>query len=131
MAKAKKASSQLVVVQPQSRVGRVARFARRGASKLAEHRKSVKGMAISVATAGALGWAEAKGVQLPKIDALGVPGTYGLLAAAIYAVTDSDMAAHMSTGLLSVAIYKAAQGQASSSGAGDYNVEAAGAVDFE
>jgi hypothetical protein len=126
------AKAKTMVVRQPSRTVQVIKAARRGASKLAEHRKSVKGMAISVATAGLLGWAEGKDVQLPKVDALGVPGTYGLVAAAIYAVTDSDVAAHMSTGLLSVAIYQAAKSGISSSGAGDgYNVETAGAVDFE
>jgi hypothetical protein len=128
----------MVVARPKSRTVQVVQAARRGASKLAEKRKATKGMAIAVVSAGVLGYAESPGadgqprVKLPKIDALGVPGTYGLLAAGIYAATDSDMAAHIGTGLLSVAIYNAAKApkKAETVRGAEY-VEAAGAVDFE
>lgn len=133
------AKGKAMVVRPKSRTVQVVQAARRGASKLAEKRKATKGMAIAVVSAGVLGYAESPGadgqprVKLPKIDALGVPGTYGLLAAGIYAATDSDMAAHIGTGLLSVAIYNAAKApkaKADSVRGAEY-VEAAGAVDFE
>jgi len=115
--------------RPASRVVTVLRTARRGASKLQEHRKQVKGMAIAAAAAGVFGYMQAKDVKVPKIDALGTTGTYGLAAAAVYAVTDSDMAAHIATGLLSVAIYNAAQGRLSSAGVAD--IDSAGSYTID
>lgn len=131
------AKAKAMVVRPKSRTVQVVQAARRGASKLAEHRKSVKGMAVAVVSAGIVGWAESPGADgkpkfnLPKIDALGTPGTYGLLAAGVYALTDSDVAAHVSTGLLSVAVYNAARGQGAARVAGADYIDAAGAVEFE
>lgn len=127
----------MVVARPKSRTVRVLQTVRRGGSKLAEHRKQTKGMAVAVLSAGIIGYAESPGVDgkpkfnLPKIDALGVPGTYGLLAAGVYAATDSDMAAHVSTGLLSVAVYNAAKAPKATAVAGAEYIESAGAVDFE
>lgn len=124
------AKKQMVVARPASRTVRVVQSVRRAGGKLAEHRKQTKGMAIAVVSAGLLGWAESKQMNLPKIDALGLPGTYGLLAAGVYAITDSDVAAHVSTGLLSVAVYQAAKAPAAPAVSRGY-VESAGAVDFE
>jgi hypothetical protein len=49
-------------------------------------------------------------VQLPKIDAIGTAGTYGLVAWAIGRWTRSNVAQHVATGLLSVAAYQLAAG---------------------
>jgi len=61
---------------------------------------------IALGSAAALGLAESRGVDLPKIDALGIAGTYGLGAYLYSKLTGSPTAEKVATGLLCVAIYK-------------------------
>jgi len=68
-------------------------------------------MLVAVASAGALGLAESRGIALPQIDALGTAGTYGVAAYVYAKLTGSQTAEKVATGLLSVAIYKLAAAQ--------------------
>lgn len=60
----------------------------------------------ALVAAGVVGYVDRDGgVELPKIDALGTAGTYGLAAWILGRATGSKMAQHAATGLLSVAVY--------------------------
>lgn len=74
---------------------------------------------IAVGSAAALGLAESRGVALPKIDALGTAGTYGLLAFGYAKLTGSMTAEKIATGLLSVAAYKLASAPTGSTPEGE------------
>ena len=73
----------------------------------------------AVVAAAALGYAERAGKdgapslasKLPKVDALGVAGTYGALAWLYAKQSKNATAAHLATGLLSVAAYKFGRGE--------------------
>jgi hypothetical protein len=68
---------------------------------------------LAVVAAAALGYAEApdpddatkKRFDLPKVEALGTPGTYGLAAWAAGKFTKNKDLQHLATGLLSAAAY--------------------------
>jgi hypothetical protein len=86
-------------------------LARRGVSAAARIAASERHTAAAVGAAAVLGFAARSGVQLPRIDAIGTAGTYGLVAWGIGRFTRSTVAQHVATGLLSVAAYQLAAGQ--------------------
>jgi hypothetical protein len=90
--------------------GRAKAIARRGATVGARIAMTERHTAAAVGAAAVLGFAARSGVQLPKIDAIGTAGTYGLVAWAIGRWTRSNVAQHVATGLLSVAAYQLASG---------------------
>lgn len=101
---------------PASR-GRVRHFARRAGSAVAAAARDEKHTLVAVGAAAALGYATRKGAdgkslsqKLPRIDALGVAGTYGILAWAGAKYTKNRTMRHVATGLLAVAAYKFGQG---------------------
>lgn len=90
------------------KVGRAAgRLARRGAGAAAAVAKDEKHTIAAVGAAAVLGYMERQGSTLPHINALGMAGTYGLVAWGAARMTKSRTAAHVATGLLSVAAYQA------------------------
>lgn len=81
-----------------------ANLARRGASAAARAAASERHTLTAMGAAAALGYVEGSGTQVPKIDALGVAGTYGGLAWMVGRFTKSRVAEHVATGLLAVAV---------------------------
>lgn len=79
-------------------------LARRGASAAARAAASERHTLTAMGAAAALGYVEGSGTQVPKIDALGVAGTYGGLAWMVGRFTKSRVAEHVATGLLAVAV---------------------------
>lgn len=79
-------------------------LARRGASAAARAAASEKHTLTALGAAAALGYVEGSGTSVPKIDALGVAGTYGAVAWGIGRFTKSRVAEHVATGLLAVAV---------------------------
>lgn len=73
--------------------------------RTAQHRTLV---AAGLAAAG-LGWAERRGVDVPAIPALGVPGTYGLLGYVAGVYLKNDTLLRVSTGLVAIAAYDLAK----------------------
>jgi hypothetical protein len=86
-------------------------FARRASSAASRLAASETHTIVAVGSAVVLGLMKRQNVALPKIDALGTPGTYGLLAWAVGRYTRSTMAQHVATGLMSVSAYQLAAGQ--------------------
>lgn len=105
---AKTASVKIVRVPSFGPRGR--QLARRVASSAARMAASERHTAAAVAASAVLGFAQRSGVALPKIDAIGTAGTYGLIAWGIGRWTRSPVAQHVATGLLSVAAYQLASG---------------------
>jgi hypothetical protein len=103
-------SAAVKIVRVPSFGARAKAIARRGASVGARMAMAEKHTAAAVGAAAVLGFAARSGVQLPKIDAIGTAGTYGLVAWAIGRWTRSNVAQHVATGLLSVAAYQLASG---------------------
>lgn len=83
---------------------RVVRLARRGGSAVARAASSEKHTIAAVGAAALLAYAKKAGVDLPKVDAIGTSGTYGLVLWALGRYTRSPMAQHAATGLLSIAV---------------------------
>jgi len=79
---------------------------KRGASAAARAAASEKHTLIAIVSAFAVGFAEAKGMQLPKVGPLSPAGTAGLAAWGIGKFTKSKTAQHVATGLLSVQAYQ-------------------------
>ena len=86
-------------------------MARRGYSAAARVASQERHTLVAVGSAAVLGFMKKQNVQLPKINALGTPGTYGLIAWAIGRFTKSPVAQHVATGLMSVSAYELASGQ--------------------
>lgn len=115
--------SRRVVVAPPAFLSRtqaaVQKSGRKVGSAAAKFAHDERHTLIAVGAAGVLGLAESRGVDLPKIDALGVAGTYGLAAYLYAKLSNSPTAEKVATGLLSVAVYKMASAPAAGvSGAG-------------
>lgn len=83
---------------------------RRGASAAAKAAADEKHTLTALLSAGALGLAKRQGIALPKIDAIGTAGTYGLVAWIAARMTKSRTMSHVATGLLSVAAFALAAG---------------------
>lgn len=90
---------------------RAAGLARRGFSAASRIAAQEKHTFAAVAAAAALGYAQKAGVQLPRIEALGTSGTYGLVAWAAGKYMKSPVMSHVATGLLSVAAYQFGRGE--------------------
>lgn len=75
----------------------------------------------AVASAGALGLAEAKKVKLPTVGGLDPAALYGLGAMGLHVATNNKAAGHIATGLLSVAAYKLAAKKGASVGGDDFD----------
>lgn len=90
---------------------RVVKLARRAGSAAAAGAKSEKHTIAALAGAAALAYAKRANIDLPKIEALGTSGTYGLALWLIGRYTRSPMAQHAATGLLSVAVAELVSGE--------------------
>lgn len=97
----------------------VARGARRGLSVAGRAAMSEKHTFAAVGAAAALGAAKKFGVDLPKVDALGTAGTYGLVAWMAGKYMRSTMLQHVATGLLCVGAYELCSGQGLAGDSGD------------
>lgn len=86
---------------------RIVQAARRVGSAGARAARDQRHMFYAAAAAGALGYASRPGgIELPHIQALGVAGTYGLVAAGLaMAKIGGETVRHAATGLLCAAIY--------------------------
>lgn len=80
--------------------------ARRGVSAAAQVAREEKHTIAAVGAAAVCGYAEKEDWNLPKIDMLGTPGTYGVLTYIAGRYMKSKTLSHVATGLLSVAAYK-------------------------
>lgn len=96
------------VSAPRPLVGRARRVASRVFSAGARHAAEEKHRLVACAAAGIVGYAEKENWNLPHVDMLGVPATYGLglwlLQKSGY--LKSKTLSHACTGLLAVAAYK-------------------------
>jgi hypothetical protein len=99
---------------------RAAGIARRGYSIASKAAASERHTLAAVGAAAVLGFAKRSNVELPKIDALGVAGTYGLAAWALGRTMKSPIMSHVATGLLSISAYQLAAGSSVSGDDGGY-----------
>lgn len=90
---------------------RAAGLARRGFSAASKAASSEKHTIAAVAAAATLGFMQRSGVALPRVDALGTAGTYGLIAWAGGRFMRSPVLSHIATGLMSISAYQLAAGQ--------------------
>jgi len=90
---------------------RAAGLARRGFSAAARAASSERHTIAAVGAAAVLGFMQRQGVALPKVDALGTAGTYGLIAWAGGRFMKSPVLSHVATGLMSISAYQLAAGQ--------------------
>jgi len=88
-----------------------AQLARRAGSAALRAASAEKHTLAAVATAAVLGVAKKQGIALPKIDALGVTGTYGAVLWFAGRFMKSPVLSHCATGLLAVSAYELASGQ--------------------
>ncbi len=92
------------------------KVARRGVSMAAREAREEKHTLYALGAAAALGYAERQEYDLPHVEAVGVAGTYGVLAWIIGKYTKNRSARHMATGLLSIAVNRFAAGDEGTSG---------------
>lgn len=90
---------------------RAGALARRGFSAASKAASSERHTIAAVGASAVLGYMQRAGVSLPKVDALGVAGTYGLAAWAGGRFMKSQILSHVATGLLSISAYQLAAGQ--------------------
>lgn len=86
-------------------------MARRGAGAVAKAAAQRKHTMLALIGAGLIGYAKKSGMDLPKIDALGVTGTYGAALLIIGELTKNRTIESMGTGLACVAVYQLAAGE--------------------
>jgi len=84
---------------------RASRLARRAGGAAARAALDEKHTLASVGAAAVLGYMARSGTTLPHVDALGVAGTYGLVAWAAGRGMRNRTLSHIATGLLSVQAY--------------------------
>lgn len=117
---ATKTSKPVIVRVPAAAPARRAKssgsFTRRASSAASKLAMSEQHTIAATASAAVFGFMKRQNVNLPHFDALGTPGTYGLVAWAIGRYTKSPMAQHIATGLLSVSAYQLGAGQTLSGG---------------
>lgn len=87
------------------------RFARRVGGAALQTARDEKHTLFAAGAAAALGYLEKQGQSLPKIEALGTAGTYGVAAWLAAKYTHNRSLRHVATGLLSVAAYKLGKGE--------------------
>lgn len=100
------------VSAPRPLVGRARRVATKFASAAVSAARDEKHRLYAVGAAGVLGYAEKQGWDLPHIDMLGIPATYGLGGWLLMkaGVIRNKSFSHCVTGLLAVAAYKFGSG---------------------
>jgi hypothetical protein len=100
------------VSAPRALAGRARRVASRFASHAAKTAAEEKHRLTACVAAGLVGYAEKQGWNLPAIDALGVPATWGLAGWLLMKAghVRSKTLSHAVTGLLAVASYKFGSG---------------------
>lgn len=89
---------------------RLVKMGRTGLSAAARQAREEKHTIAAVGAAAVLGFAKREGVALPKVEALGTAGTYGVLAWLAGKYTKNNTLQHIATGLLSVAAVEMASG---------------------
>lgn len=101
------------VSAPRPLVGRARRVASRFVSAAGRQAAEEKHRLVACAAAGIVGYAEREGWNLPHVEMIGVPATYGLglwfLQKSGY--LRSKTLSHACTGLLAVASYKFGAGE--------------------
>jgi hypothetical protein len=85
---------------------RAGKLARRAGGAVATAASEEKHTIAAVVAGAAVGYMQRNNVQVPYISALGLPGTYGVVALGIAKFSKSRVARHVATGLLSVAAYQ-------------------------
>lgn len=100
---------------------------RKGASAAVKEAREGRHTIAAVVAAGALGYLEKQGTQLPHVRQIGVSGTYGLGAYILGRMTKNEYIKHAATGLLAVAIHDYVKEGPSTSGDDDLG----GSVDDE
>lgn len=113
---------------------RVVAAARRSGGAAAKAASAERHTLAAVGASAALGFLKRNNVTLPKVAALGTPGTYGLALWMLARWTNSKVAGHMATGLLCLAAYDFAQtvgvpGSVMSGHDGSMDGEMSGSVD--
>lgn len=93
-----------------SRRARAGTAVRRGATAAGRALADEKHTLTALVASGVLGLAKRQGIALPKIDAIGTAGTYGLGAWVAARMMKSRTLSHVATGLLSVAVFSLAAG---------------------
>lgn len=82
------------------------RLARRAGTAAAAVARDEKHTIAAVGAAAVVGYMQRSGTQLPHVAAIGMPGTYGLVAWMGARMTKNKTLAHVATGLLSVAAFQ-------------------------
>lgn len=100
---------------------------RKGASAAVREAREGRHTIAAVVAAGALGYLQKQGTQLPHVRQIGVSGTYGLGAYILGRMTKNEYIKHAATGLLAVAINEYIKEGPSASGDDDMS----GSVDDE
>jgi len=100
------------VSAPRPLAGRARKYASRFVGSAAKAAYEEKHRLTACVAAAAVGYAEKEGWNLPHVDALGVPATYGLAGwlALKAGLIRSKTLSHAVTGLLAVASYKFGSG---------------------
>ncbi len=93
-----------------SKRARAGKAVRRGASAAGRAIADEKHTITVLVSAAALGLAKRQAIALPKIDAIGTAGTYGVAAWLAARMMKSRTLSHVATGLLSVAAFSMAAG---------------------
>lgn len=101
------------VSAPRPLAGRARRVVSRFGSAAYSQAREEKHRIVACAAAGIVGYAEKEGWNLPHVDALGVPATYGLALWFLQksGYLKSKTLSHACTGLLAVAAYKFGAGE--------------------
>jgi hypothetical protein len=89
---------------------------RRGAGAAARQAAANKHTLFAVLAAAAVGYIKKNAVEIPKIDALGVSGTYGLLLTGAGIAMKNRTLESIGSGLISVAAFQWASGEDTISG---------------
>jgi hypothetical protein len=89
---------------------RLVKVGRSGVSAAARAAREEKHTIAAVGAAAVLGFMKRENVALPKVEALGTAGTYGVAAWLLGRYTKSIVLQHVATGLLSVAAVELSSG---------------------
>jgi hypothetical protein len=106
-------TSIIKVSAPRPLAGRARRVLSKFGSAAANQAREEKHRLVACAAAGIVGYAEKEGWNLPHVDMLGVPATYGLALWLLQksGYLKSKTLSHACTGLLAVASYKFGAGE--------------------
>lgn len=107
-----------------ARTVRVAKIAgRKGATLAVREAREGRHTLAAVVAAGGLGYLEKQGTQLPHVQKIGIPATYGLGFYILGRVTKNEYIKHAATGLLSVAVHDYFKSGDTTSGVDDMSGE--------